>query len=100
MGSNWRQCSDAQLSAAGPSGCSGSLAQGLHSSQDSKAHAIPNIGLWDHFKALFPWGLPDPDDCNSNSNRAAAQQAYNDTETAIRDFMRARGAKPQCRGFE
>jgi RHS repeat-associated protein len=96
-GTSWTNYDYNQLAAAGPSGCSGSLAQGLHARQDWQSHGAQNIGMWDH---VYHPGQPSPDDCNDVRNQGALDTALKNTVNAIRDFMKARGAKPKCRGFD
>jgi RHS repeat-associated protein len=103
-GTSWTGYSYNQLSAAGPSGCGGGLAQGIHALQDWQSHGAVNIGMSDHLNYWWQYFLyPDPlnpDDCGDKRNEAMANSAYNQTVNAIRDFMQARGAKPKCRGSE
>jgi hypothetical protein len=69
------------------------LGQGLHAIQDAYAHDLADVGMWEHFLALFGLRV-DPD--NPTENPITAEYARIATISAVRDFMKGRGDKPKC----
>jgi RHS repeat-associated protein len=93
----WKDYSRQMYASAGRWGCGNDLAKGLHARQDGYAHDLAGAGMLAHLLGLLHLGV-DPDDCTDWANGDRAEEAYQDTMKAIRDFMKARGAKPKCAG--
>jgi helix-turn-helix protein len=88
-GTNWSQYVATQLNRANTTGNLKALGRAIHALQDAYAHDIVGAGMRAHVTG-------NPDDPFAEENRIRAIGAETATTDVIRDFMKARGQKPEC----